>query len=190
MGSVRAGLFDLHGWCRPLARGTINMDIKTALIEQNRAALAMLADCVRGCPDDLWTAGEQPWRAYWRIAFHAAYFAHLYLGQSPSALQPWPDCPPTYQSIWSDVEPYELPVDIDPITPASTLDYIAFIDALVAPTVDALDLDSDETGFPWYPDMSKLSHELMSLRHLQGHIGQLSELLMAGGIDTDWIGKP
>lgn len=37
--------------------------------------------------------------------------------------------------------------------------------------------------------MSKLSHELMNLRHTQGHVGQLSELLMARGIDTDWISK-
>jgi hypothetical protein len=29
----------------------------------------------------------------------------------------------------------------------------------------------------------------MNLRHLQGHVGQLSELLMAKGIDTDWICK-
>ena len=41
----------------------------------------------------------------------------------------------------------------------------------------------------WYPGMAKLSHELMNLRHLQGHVGQLSELLLARGIETDWIGK-
>ncbi len=29
----------------------------------------------------------------------------------------------------------------------------------------------------------------MSLRHIQGHVGQLSELLMAHGIDTDWVSK-
>jgi hypothetical protein len=166
------------------------MDIKTALIEQNRAALAMLADCVRLCPDDLWMAGEPAWRAYWRIAFHAAYFAHLYLGQNQTACGPWANCPTAYQSLWGDEEPYELSVDIEPMTQESTLDYIAFIDNLVASTVEALDLDSDDTGFPWYPNMSKLSHELMSLRHLQGHIGQLSELLMTRGIDTEWIGKP
>jgi len=164
------------------------MDIKTALIEQNRAALAMLADCVRACPDDLWTAGDPPWRAYWRITFHAAFYAHLYLGQVESAFQLWPECPPEYRPLW-DGAAYEHRADIEPITQTSMLDYIAFLDTIVAPTVDALDLDCDETGFHWYTNMSKLSHELMSLRHLQGHIGQLSELLMARGIDTNWIGK-
>jgi len=164
------------------------MDIKPALIEQTRAALAMLADCVRRCPDDLWTAGEPAWRAYWRIAFHAAFFTHLYLGQGESAFQLWPDCPPNYQPLWQGAA-YEHRAIDEPIPQTSMLDYIAYLDSIVAPTVDALDLDSDETGFPWYPDMSKLSHELMNLRHLQGHVGQLSELLMAHGIDTDWIGK-
>jgi hypothetical protein len=37
--------------------------------------------------------------------------------------------------------------------------------------------------------MSKLSHELMNLRHIQGHVGQLSELLMVAGIDTRWIAR-
>ena len=60
---------------------------------------------------------------------------------------------------------------------------------MVDPTVDQLNLDSDETGFSWYKNMSKLSHQLMSLRHLQGHVGQLSELLMARGIDTDWVAR-
>ncbi len=50
-------------------------------------------------------------------------------------------------------------------------------------------LAAGETGFSWYPSMSKLSHELMNLRHLQGHVGQLSELLMAHGIDTDWVAR-
>ena len=63
------------------------------------------------------------------------------------------------------------------------------MDSILDPTVDALDLEAQETGIPWYKDMSKLSHELLTLRHLQGHVGQLSELLMARGIDTDWIGK-
>jgi len=148
----------------------------------------MLADCVRACPDDLWTSGEPAWRAYWRVTFHAAFFTHLYLGQGESAFQPWPDCPPQYTPLWQGAA-YEHRTIDEPITQQSMLDYIAYIDAIVAPSVDALDLDSDETGFPWYPDMSKLSHELMSLRHLQGHVGQLSELLMARDIDTDWIGK-
>jgi hypothetical protein len=68
-------------------------------------------------------------------------------------------------------------------------DYIRFVDSLVNTTLDQLDLEADDTGFSWYPNMSKLSHQRLNLRHLQGHVGQLSERLMAHGIDTDWIAK-
>jgi hypothetical protein len=37
--------------------------------------------------------------------------------------------------------------------------------------------------------MSKLSHQLMNLRHIRGNMGQLSELMMAKSIDTDWVAK-
>jgi hypothetical protein len=166
-------------------------DIRRALKEQYHAALAMLADCVERCPDEVWTSGTYP-RTFWRITLHAAFFTHLYLGQDEAAFQPWLTGPERYNALWElrgDVEPFELPDAIEPLRRKDTLDYIAFLDSLVDPTLDRLDLDAAETGFSWYKDMSKLSHELMNLRHIQGHIGQLSEILMGHGIDTDWIGK-
>jgi hypothetical protein len=164
------------------------MDIRRDFKEQYHAALAMLANCVERCPDAIWCSGTHP-RTFWRIAFHTAYFAHLYLGQDVAAFQPWPACPERYSDLWGDVEPYELPSEIDALTREQALAYIAFVDALVGPTLDTLDFDAGESGFPWYPGMSKLSHEVLSLRHIQGHVGQLSELLMSHGIDTKWIGK-
>ena len=87
------------------------------------------------------------------------------------------------------MEPYELPENVESYRRDEILAYLRYIDGLVDPTVSALNLAADETGFPWYKNMGKLSHQLMNLRHIQGHVGQLSELLMARGIDTDWIGK-
>ena len=153
------------------------MDLREALKEQYHAGLAMLAECVEKCPEDLWLAGEHP-RTFWRIAFHATFFTHLYLGQNEAAFQPWPG-----------QRANRLPEGDDFYQRNEILDYIGFVDELIDPTVDRLDLDADETGFSWYRNMSKLSHELMNLRHTQGHVGQLSELLMAKGIDTDWVGK-
>jgi hypothetical protein len=167
------------------------MILRQALKEQYHAALAMLTDCVEKCPDDQWTAGN-PQRPFWRIALHAVYFTHLYLGQNEAAYQPWPGKPEVRpepdQEPWG-VEPYDLPEDFEPYTKEQLLDYIAFVDSLIDPTVDTLDLETQDTGISWYKSMGKLSHELLSLRHLQGHVGQLSELLMARGIDTDWISR-
>ncbi len=168
------------------------MEIRDALKEQYHGAMAMLAECVEKCPDDLWTSGEYP-RYYWRIALHAAFFTQLQLPQDEHAYEPWPDRPRDhFEPMWLDpayVEPYELPDGVAPFSREDTLSYIRFVDSMIDPVVDALDLDCGETGFSWYPNMSKLSHELMNLRHIQGHVGQLSELLMARGIDTDWVPK-
>jgi len=43
-----------------------------------------------------------------------------------------------------------------------------------------------ESGFSWY-SIPKLDHQLLNLRHLQGHVGQLSELVMATGADLTWV---
>jgi hypothetical protein len=88
-----------------------------------------------------------------------------------------------------EIEPFEFPEDADPITKKELLDYIAYVDGILDGTIDNLDLDSEESGIPWYKNFGKLSHEMLTLRHLQGHVGQLSELLMARGIDTDWISR-
>ena len=100
--------------------------------------------------------------------------------------------PKAVPELWQKplrVEPYELPEDFAPYTKKQILNYIVYVDSLIDTTVDSLDLNATETGFVWYKNMSKLSHELMNLRHLQGHVGQLSELLMAQDIDIEWIGK-
>jgi hypothetical protein len=166
------------------------MDVRSALKEQYHAGLAMLADCIEKCPDEVWTSGTHP-RTFWRIAFHALFYTQLYLGQNEEAFQPWPHHREGCRELWgADVEPFELPPEVAPYERSDMLGYLAYVDGLVEATVDQLDLDSEETGFYWYKNMSKLSHELMNLRHIQGHVGQLSELLMQFGIDTDWVGKP
>lgn len=175
--------------------------LSKALKEQYHAGLAMLVDCVRKCPDDLWTAPaasvpepDRPFhRSFWRIAFHTVYFSHLYLDQTVDDFQPWPGRRPGYfEGMWQkpwDVEPFEFPEDAEPASKDEVLAYIEFVDGLIDPTIDHLDLDRQETGIPWYTNMTKLSHELLNLRHLQGHVGQLSELLMMRGIDSKWISK-
>jgi hypothetical protein len=171
------------------------MDLRTALKEQYHAALAMLDECVEKCPDDLWLQGEHP-RPFWRIAWHTVYFTHNYLVQTEddfnASAAGWPTRIRTALGVGETqkaiaVEPYELPEGVEPLSKADMREYIAYVDGLLDRTIDGLDLDRDDTGFSWYPNMSKLSHELMNLRHIQGHVGQLSELLMASGIDTEWI---
>lgn len=49
--------------------------------------------------------------------------------------------------------------------------------------------EAPESGFPWYP-MAKLEHQLVHLRHLQHHVGQLNDRLRAElGEGVDWVGS-
>ena len=152
----------------------------------------MFAQCIERCPDDLWISGTHP-RTYWRIAFHAAFFTHVYLFQDEKSFEPWPARKQgVHEDMWADpsaVEPYELPESAEILSRTEMLEYLAYIDGLVNPLVDALNLDSPESGFRWYGAFDKLSHQLLNLRHIQGHVGQLSELLMMRGIDIDWISR-
>jgi hypothetical protein len=116
------------------------------------------------------------------------------MGQSEAAFQPPPAESGVHRAdfagMWvnpGDLEPYELTEGTPPCSRADMLEYLRYVDALVDTTIDGLDLETSESGFPWYEGISKISHQLMNLRHLQGHVGQLSELLMLRGIDIEWV---
>jgi hypothetical protein len=159
------------------------MDIKLALASQYHAGLAMLRESIELCPDDLWTSGEHP-RNFWRIAYHAVFYTHLYLMTGEDAFQAWEKHRPTIRLLWDDDG--ELPPVEPPYSKDEVLQYLNLVDSQVDEWVAQIDLASPETGFHWYP-IPKLDHQLMNLRHLQGHVGQLSELLMAKGIEIDWV---
>ena len=157
------------------------MELRSAMKGQYRAALAMLRETIELCPDEVWTSGTPP-RLFWRVAYHALFYTDLYLQPNLDSFQPWEKHGEGYEDQGAD-----FPL-ITAFTKAELLGYLDAIDARIDATVDRLDLDSPECGFWWY-DMPKLDHQLMNIRHIQQHAGQLSELLMVSGIDTDWIGR-
>ena len=71
-----------------MAAGRLRMDIRKALTSQYLAALAMLEETIRRCPDDLWV-DPQAKDQFWQIAYHALFFTHLYLQESEAAFRPW-----------------------------------------------------------------------------------------------------
>ena len=160
------------------------MDIRSALAGQYHAAYRMLRECVEKCPDDLWLQGQYP-REYWKIAYHAAFYGHLYLGQGEAAFVPWAKHRIAATELWAE----DAQEGLEPYTRAEVMEYIDHVRTLVDPTVAALDLDTSDSGFHWYPRITKLEHEILSIRHIQGHVGQLSELLFAQGIETSWISR-
>lgn len=162
------------------------MDLSQALKGQYGAGLAMLRDCIEKCPDDVWAAGIHP-RTFWRITYHALFYTHWYLLPTEFDLVPWEHHQSQARILWDDDEDGVPPVETT-YTQLQLLGYLAHIETNLNGWFDALDLASPDSGFSWYK-IPKLDHQVVNIRHLGIHVGQLQELLMARGIDTDWVSR-
>jgi len=164
------------------------MNVRAALKGQYRAAMAMLKQTIGQCPDSLWTDDRES-VAFWRVAYHALFFTHLYLGRDEKAFRPWEHHRPDYQFLgpvpWP---PHNEPKIGEPYTRAQVLDYWQFCDAMIDEAVDAMDLDATDCGFPWY-SIPKLDHQINNIRHTQHHAAILAaRLRLAAGTDIGWAG--
>jgi hypothetical protein len=160
------------------------MDIQTALKSQYHASLAMLRQEIERCPDELWAARNEP-RPYWRIVYHTLFYAHLYLQPNESTFRCWEG----HIEGRNRISPPEgTEANLTPYTQQQMLSYCDLCDAMVDEAVDHLDLNSPECGFSWYT-MPKLDHQIVNIRHIHQHVGQLCERCYSKGIELDWIGK-
>ena len=163
------------------------MDVKESVKGQYLAALAMLRQSIERCPEDIWLSGEFP-RAFWRIAYHAVFYADFYLAQNLDTYKEWSKHRESATNLWPKDEEGKPTQPIEPYTKTEVLEYLDSIASVADERIKNLDLESSETGFYWYKNMNKLDHVLLNIRHIQGHVGQLSEILMVYGIDVDWVG--
>jgi hypothetical protein len=162
------------------------MDPRPSLRRQFAASLRMLEDCLKRCTDEQWTAGEHP-RATWRIAYHALYYLHLYFFPSLAKFEPWPKNIEHARQLWLNAETGEPP-EVHPYSREDLIEYTHYVEARYAGWIDALDLDAQTCGFPWY-SMPKLDLMFLSLRHFSLHVGQVQERLIQAGEDPTWIGE-
>jgi hypothetical protein len=163
--------------------------LRDPLKRQYRAALLMLRDAVERCPDALWD-DPAPTNTFWQVAYHTLYFTHLYLQPSEAAFVPWTGHQAGVQhedGIAGPADPASpLPLVPDPYTKDQVLAYLEHVHASVD-GVDALDLGAATSGFWWYP-MGKLEHQLVNLRHVQHHVGQLADRVRAAtGDGVRWV---
>jgi hypothetical protein len=150
--------------------------VRPVLKSQYHAALAMLRESIERCPAEVWTNTSHK-NAFWQIAYHALFFTHLYLQPSEADFRPW-----------AQHRGKDDGIDGDPYTQAQVIEYWAVCDRMVDDAVDALDLESPQSGFSWY-QMSKLEHQLVNIRHIQHHGAQLADRLRAAAdIGIRWVG--
>jgi len=157
------------------------MDARVAIRSQYRAALEMLEKAVTGCPELMWNDAADRNR-FWRVAYHTAFFTHLYLSNAHKEFVPW------------NVELARLRIadlardagGVEPCSKDDILAYVAFVRAVVDEKVPSLDLAS-ESGFEWLK-CDKLELQIYNIRHLQHHTGELMERLGSrASVEVDWV---
>lgn len=165
--------------------------VRTALKSQYHAALEMLKEALERCPAELWddrTTGT----AFWQVAYHTLFYAHMYLQPTLKDFQPWAQHQRDAQypsGLPGQPKPDStLPLVPQPYSQAQMQEFLTLFDSMVDSSLDALDLHSAESGFPWY-SCSKLEHQIISLRHIQHHTAQLGDRLSrVQGHGLTWLG--
>jgi hypothetical protein len=161
--------------------GTIAIGaLRSALKSQHHAALAMLRAAIRRCPDNLWAKRGGHANPFWRIAYHTLYYTHLYLQPNNQAFCPW-------EHHQRGIQHMDKPAKTRrPYTKAEVLAYSIFCTSMVDAAVDALDLNDPQSGFSWYK-IPKMEHQIVNIRHIQYHQGQLADRLrVATGTGIGW----
>jgi len=172
--------------------------LRATLKGQYHGVLAMLRSAIELCPDDLWarTGSGNP---YWRVAYHALYYTHLYLQANERSFTPWEHHQTGLQDLDDVPAPPELleflelpnrpPKTGVPLTRSQVLEYWGVCDRMIDDAIDALDVLDPESGFSWHsPRRSKVEQQVNSIRHIQHHTSQLAvRLREANGTHIEWV---
>jgi hypothetical protein len=162
------------------------------LKSQYHASLAMLKETLEKCPEDMWMSKEEV-NAFWQVAYHTLFFAHLYLQPDEAAFRPWRDHQSNVQNedgIAGPPDPNsKLPLIPEPYTKAQVLEYLSICDGMVDEAVDAFDPLRPDSGFHWYK-VSKLEHQIINIRHIQVGAAQLAGRLRSRlNVGVSWVGS-
>lgn len=153
--------------------------MKEELLAAYRAALAMLANCIVLCPDELWIAVNYS-NPFWRIVYHTLFYTDLYLSEGPEHFNPWPGHLPGYNAL-GVITPDGQKVVITIIYTREQLQtYLKAIESGIPERIDTSTLTSP-CGFYWIKKSNTGLH-LYNIRHIQHHTGQLVERLHGHGI--------
>lgn len=170
----------------------LTLALRGALKAQYHATLAMLREAIELCPEGAWSSDEHT-NAFWQVAYHTLFFTHLYLMPEAASFRAWEGQQSDVQhpdGIPGPADPAsDLPLIPEPYTKAEVLAYWTVCDQMVDRAVDALDLTSPESGFSWYK-VSKLEHQLVSIRHIAHHAGQLADRVRSSAdLGVRWVGS-
>ena len=156
------------------------MSLHSVVRSQYLAALEMLKLSVERCPASLWNHPDDP-TPFWRVAYHALFYTHLYLQATEADFRPWEKHREKAAHLGTPLagEPYSL---------EDILVYLAICQQQVDARTAQLDPEA-ASGFYWLP-FDKLELQFYTIRHIQQHAGELMERLGSrAGIEVDWVGR-
>ena len=162
----------------------MDASLKTLVWQQFGAAIDMLDDAIRACPDDLWTYNlwddedDARFGQFWYIAYHTLFWLDLYLtgrreGFSPPA--------PFIKNALPD-EPY---------TKGQVREYLLQCRQKCQRVLEGLtdDQANQICVFEWM-EPTFLELQLYCMRHVQEHASQLNMVLGNHGVTgLDWVSK-
>lgn len=158
----------------------------TLVWQQFGAALDMLENALRACPDENWrdSIWEDPtdspeYTEFWFILYHALRWTDQNLSGAPSGFAP----PAPFVAGKLPAKPY---------TRAELLAYFEHCRQKCQTTFATLtDEKANQTcQFPWGEEVSFAELQLYSMRHVQEHAAQLSlHLGRAVGSAPDWVAR-
>lgn len=162
------------------------MGLHTGIVAQYNAVLDMLGAAIERCPDDLWNDANGA-NHFWRVAYHALFYTHLYLQPSRDDFKPWDQHRAEYLLDRGPDADDAARWDAATCSKTTVSAYVAFCRREVAAQVPHLDLEG-ASGFFWL-EFNKFELQLYTIRHLQQHVGELTQRLGARSIDVEWVGS-
>ena len=160
----------------------MTLDWRTAVWRQYGAAIDMLEDAIRLCPDQHWTtvlwqdSEDVRYGQVWFIAYHTLFWLDLFLTGSAQGFAP----PPPFVRGVLPEQPY---------TKEQVLAYLVSCRGRCQSTIESLTEEQAQRRcvFEWM-EPSFLELQLYGMRHVQEHAAQLS--LALGQQDVtgfDWV---
>jgi hypothetical protein len=165
-----------------LEGGHVESTLRAILWRQFGAAIDMLDNPLRACPDENWSDRTQP-PEFWYVAYHTLFWLDLYLSGSVEGFAP----PPPFGL--TELDPNGLPDRV--FTKHELRTYLAYCRRKCQSTIEALTDERAAQPFR-FPrgEMSFLELLLYNLRHVQEHAAQLSFILgQRLGWEAEWVSR-
>jgi hypothetical protein len=163
-----------------------------AIGRQLVGALQMLRAAIEACPDGLWDERDEG-SPFWHLAYHALFFADLYLSDDEKTFQ---------ARDFHEGKAHFLPGDYGqhggvvstPEKAFTRTQLLAYADHCIQKCSETVGKLTDRRavercGFWWY-ELNVGEFLLNNLRHVQHHTGQLTLLLRRrADIGIEWFGS-